>query len=1574
MSHVPTVSMAAQSTTYVDPADKWIEANNRTNEFDINATVTTETVYCPNCDMETSHLTYRVPEYTKSGETALNRGVEYSDGTMLDGVSKGNVDGGTPGIDAYYTGYHWTKAVCQHCGVINTTNGKGDYSYGKNVYSLNSCDHNFFRDFNSTTYEPYNSRYHTTIEKEGEYCQYCKGTHATANTKRESHSFTETVEPQLGNQRFHLTGVCDDCGYIQDEYVVAKSVVESYYGKVDSDAHSITLSDLSESGVNTSIRYGTSASSITKTSAPSYTEEGYYPVYYEITYSYDGESMTEDGVSYVWLLADNSSTRVNSLNEHTHDYRYIDTVAPTCTDMGYELWQCSICGGLEKKNYKAPTGHHYDEVVIREASCTQGGYVLHICSDCGDHYTDTTPITDHNYESKVVAPTCTQIGYTEYICSDCGHRYITDLTPIVAHQYEATVTEPHCTTKGFTTYTCAACGDTYVSDYTEPTGHEWDEGHIVSNSTCESEGVIQYNCLHCDETMLKAISAKGHTAGAPATCTEPQTCTECGAILEMPTGHHYHTTVFEPSCTTLGYTVYECDDCDHSYIADYVEKKDHDYKATVTAPTCTAMGYTTYTCKDCGDTFVSDYTDKLPHAYTAAVTAPTCEEMGYTTYTCDDCGDTYVSDYTDALGHKPSDWIIDTPATIEHSGEKHTECERCGEILNTVTLPQLVAQDNSDEDGKSTVGDYFIILTDKDGKPIFDSEIAIDTADNITIRLPEGRLLDYADRTTISVFRTDTKDAVSGLNIFIGDKNNNAATGTTDDNGQLTVPNNQSSTGDDNGTIGGNKGDGETEKPFTYVVTVTDKNDYIIPNCTVYIGEDNDIVVKLPDGTVMDAANRITVTVNDAEGNAQQNVNVIVIGDNDYIEKGATNANGQITVPTKNQAYTDKKGIANVDGYIVTVTDETEPIYNALVTVTDDEILVSLPDGKKIDYHNRTTVTVKTSDGQPVSDMPVNVYDNAGGDRTENTDANGIVTIPPLNENIIEEATPTPAPTAKPGVDPADEPTTTDKPQETGLPTETQQPTATDAPTPTIVPDTGSEVIAHDYTYKVSVRNNDGNINGAIVSVDKESGKVTVKLPDGKTITPDNRIIVGVADTDGKPVSGVDVTVIAKDGTQANDKTNSDGIAIVPPTNTDRTDKDGYAKVVEGDKTYNVVVNDETEKIENAVVTVNDGKLSVTLPNGKKLVSTNQTTVTVTDADGNAVSGLSVTVTDTDNQTATKSTDANGKITVPAKASTSGGGGGSSSGGSRSGGGGGGSSSTTVSYNITVTDKDGKPVTVTKSIGKDGNVTLTLPNGRLIDDGYYTIVIKDTKGNAKADVDVTLKDKKNGEMTGTTDKNGTVVIPTQVHNAYVYGYEDGEFKPEGNMTRAEAAAIFARNIAERKGETIPSKKSSFKDVNSKLWYSSPIAYLENYDVISGYSDGTFAPETEITRAEFVAMVTRFYELFDKTATQSKNSFADVATTHWAYKYINTASAMDWIAGYADSTFRPDNSITRAEVVAIVNRVTGRSADAEYINKNMSAVNVFTDLIDKSYWAFYEILEAANTHSVVMGDKDEIWVR
>ena len=198
--------------------------------------------------------------------------------------------------------------------------------------------------------------------------------------------------------------------------------------------------------------------------------------------------------------------------------------------------------------------------------------------------------------------------------------------------------------------------------------------------------------------------------------------------------------------------------------------------------------------------------------------------------------------HTKGFCKNETDWIIDTDATIEHSGRKHIECSVCGEILQTVDIPQLAAKDNSDEDGKAQLGAYSIILTDKNGKPVFNSEITIDIEDKISIRLPDSRTLDYADQTTITVFKTDTQKAVSGLNILVADKNGNNATGITDADGQLKIPNDKSSTGDDNGTIG--KDDGKTKN--TYVVTVTDKSNITIPSCEIYIGESNNVVVKLP--------------------------------------------------------------------------------------------------------------------------------------------------------------------------------------------------------------------------------------------------------------------------------------------------------------------------------------------------------------------------------------------------------------------------------------------------------------------------------------------------------------------------------------------------------------------------------------------------------------------------------------------------------------------------------------------------------------------------------------------------------
>ena len=121
---MPTLTFAAQVNEYVDPADIWVSANGRTNELDFNATITQETAWCSVCNKDTIMLTYRTPEYTKTGTTALNRGVKFSDGTMVDGETKGNLDGGRPNQDAAYTTYHWTKSICQTCGTINSIDGE----------------------------------------------------------------------------------------------------------------------------------------------------------------------------------------------------------------------------------------------------------------------------------------------------------------------------------------------------------------------------------------------------------------------------------------------------------------------------------------------------------------------------------------------------------------------------------------------------------------------------------------------------------------------------------------------------------------------------------------------------------------------------------------------------------------------------------------------------------------------------------------------------------------------------------------------------------------------------------------------------------------------------------------------------------------------------------------------------------------------------------------------------------------------------------------------------------------------------------------------------------------------------------------------------------------------------------------------------------------------------------------------------------------------------------------------------------------------------------------------------------
>ena len=843
---IPTAS-AAQQNSYHDPVEHWQQASNRTNELDVNAIVTHETFYCATCRENTDFTVWRVPEYTRSGETALNRNVKYSNGMCIDEVTVGSLDAGVPGENAYYTGYHWTKSVCSRCGDWNSNETNGaPYAWDKNIYVLHDCAAKFYLDLPETvTHEYVDSKYHRTVTKGGTYCCFCYGTNYEKSSVLERHDMETETLPQPAHGRFAAVEKCRLCDYTCYDYTAAKAVVASYYGVADGQPHTISVTDLSESGVRTAIRYGNTADSCTMTTAPNYTDEGQYTVYYEITYTCDGVDMTENGVAYVWLRDDTTDENGNCgcgcsnpncgcQNKHcngnccadkgcgeNHKYILLDSTKAGCTTLGYDRYLCTECGKIEKRDYVDSLGHAWQGIVIRDATCETDGKLLELCSRCGQMKQTATPKGEHSYEVYTVAATCTSPGYTVRECSVCGDRHIEDITPAIPHDYKAHVIEATCDAEGKTIHRCDGCGSSFVTDYTSPLGHSWDKGTLVTNATCTGEGVMEYRCIRCGYHRLDADPADGHIPGAPATCTDPQLCTRCGAVLEKALGH--------------------------------------DYKSEVTAPTCT--------------------------------------EMGYTTNTCVRCGDTNKSDYTEPAGHKPSDWIIDKEPTTDSEGGKHKECTVCGEKLETQPIEKIYNSATTDSKGEAIVGGYLVTVTDTDTKnPVANAAVALHKDNSISIRLPNSRLLDYADQTTVTVQLVKDKSAVPGMSIAVTDKNDNYASGKTDVAGQITVPTGSGKTNEDGKVTAGYEDADGDRWTLTIKVEHTDTG-RPIPNAEVSIGKTGNITVKLPDGTDLDKNHRVTVTVTDHKKNPQENKNIIVKGDLSQTTKGKTDQDGKLTVP-----------------------------------------------------------------------------------------------------------------------------------------------------------------------------------------------------------------------------------------------------------------------------------------------------------------------------------------------------------------------------------------------------------------------------------------------------------------------------------------------------------------------------------------------------------------------------------------------------------------------------------------------------------------------------------------------------
>ena len=209
-------------------------------------------------------------------------------------------------------------------------------------------------------------------------------------------------------------------------------------------------------------------------------------------------------------------------------------------------------------------------------------------------------------------------------------------------------------------------------------------------------------------------------------------------------------------------------------------------------------------------------------------------------------------------------------------------------------------------------------------------------------------------------------------------------------------------------------------------------------------------------------------------------------------------------------------------------------------------------------------------------------------------------------------------------------------------------------------------------------------------------------------------------------------------------------------------------------------------------------------------------------------------------------------------------------------------------------------------------------------------------------------------LPGVTVKKNTPKLNTADHFAYVQGYPDGTVKPAGNITRAETAAILFRLMDDASRKTYYSTKSGFRDVASGSWYNTYVATLNNAGVITDSSNGYFRPNEAITRAELAAMLAKFSE-----TTGAANYFNDVSASHWAANAIAICAKLGWITGYPDGTFRPDKNVTRAELMAMINRATGRapkSADAF-----LPGMKTWIDnTADK--WYYLDVQEATNSHS------------
>ena len=272
-------------------------------------------------------------------------------------------------------------------------------------------------------------------------------------------------------------------------------------------------------------------------------------------------------------------------------------------------------------------------------------------------------------------------------------------------------------------------------------------------------------------------------------------------------------------------------------------------------------------------------------------------------------------------------------------------------------------------------------------------------------------------------------------------------------------------------------------------------------------------------------------------------------------------------------------------------------------------------------------------------------------------------------------------------------------------------------------------------------------------------------------------------------------------------------------------------------------------------------------------------------------------------------------------------------------------------------------------------------NGTFSFNGWKTADGTVLTGEQQLTADLTLHGvwtftKKSSGGGGGGSHKPTVTIPDDVptglngddHYAYIVGYPDSTVRPQNGITRAEVATIFFRLLTDETRTANATKTNNYADVSSDKWYNQAVSTLSAMGIIKGDSRGNFNPNAPITRAEFAAIAARF----DKTEDVAAASFGDVAT-HWAKPEISVAANNGWINGYTDGTFHPDSRITRAEAMAMINRVLQRLPESKA--DLLDGMIQWSDNADTSKWYYLAVQEATNSHYYELkANQHEKWTK